>query len=157
VADGRRVAGQAGETLIESLLSITIVTAIAIAAFLGLRVAIRSSALHKESAVAETLLRTAAEQLQDPDSAYEPLAGCSGGAPYGDLLPTRSGYTVAVSEVRFWVPPGPGDAPPWDTEFAAPGSPGDCPAADPGLQRLELRVDTPTGFAQTLHVVKRRT
>jgi type II secretory pathway pseudopilin PulG len=79
VADGRRVAGQAGETLIESLLSITIVTAIAIAAFLGLRVAIRSSALHKESAVAETLLRTAAEQLQDPDSAYEPLAGCSGG------------------------------------------------------------------------------
>jgi len=156
MGEPRRRADQRGETLIESLLSIAIVAVVGIASFAGLQVAIRSSALHKESAVAGTMLRTAAEQIQDPDSTYEPRAGCAGGAPYAALLPSEPGYSIAVAEVRFWVPADPADPPPWDTSFALPGGPGDCPFVDPGLQQLELRVDTPSGFVQRLHVLKRR-
>ena len=158
MAAARRIArgapcrrGQRGETLLESLIAVTILTLVAIAAYAGLRTAMTVSVQHKESAVAETLLRTAAERLQDPTSPYVPRAGCPGAGAYADL-PTEAGYGPIDVEVRFWTPPADVAVPSLHTQFAAVGT---CPANDPGLQALALRVTTPSGRTEHLEIVKR--
>ena len=143
--------GQQGETLIESLVAILILSIVTIAAYAGLQTALGLSAGHKESAVAETLLRTAAERLQDPASAYVPRAGCPGAGTYGGL-PTRAGYDPIDVEVRFWTPPSSVAVPSLTTQFAAAGT---CPGVDPGLQSIELSITTPSGATEHLQIVKR--
>lgn len=150
---GRRVRGQSGETLIESLLAILILSAVAIASYAALRTAIGISAQHKETAVAETMLRTAAERLQDPTEAYVPRAGCAGAGTYSGL-PSRSGYGTVSTQVRFWSPPAAVSNADVTTQFAAAGT---CPAVDPGLQSIELSITTPSGQVQRLQIVKRAT
>lgn len=146
----RRTRGQAGETLVESILAITILALVAVVAYAGLQTSVTSSAQHKESAVAETLLRTTAERLQDPTSDYVELAGCGGG-DY-PLPAAPDGYALGA-EVSYWQPPA-GPLP--GTVAVGFGPSGDCPAADPGLQQITLTVATPSGFDQSLDVVKRR-
>ena len=151
---GRRVRraqcrGQVGETLLESLLAILILSLVAIAAYSGLRTAMTMSVRHKESAVAETMLRTAAERVQDPTSVYVPRAGCPGAGSYTGL-PTRSGYGPIDVDVRFWTPPTDVAVPTLQTQFA-----GTCPASDPGLQAIDLSVTTPSGRTEHLEIVKR--
>ncbi len=147
---GRR-RSQVGETLIESLLAIFILSAVVISSYGALRVALRTSAQHKETAVAETMLRTAAERLQDPAEPYVELAGCPSEATYTGL-PSRSGYGTVATEVRFWLPPGSVSNADIATQFAPLG---DCPATDPGLQSIELSVTTPSGHVQSLEIIKR--
>lgn len=150
---GRRRRSQVGETLIETLLALVILSAVVISSYGALRVALRTSAQHKETAVAETMLRSAAERLQDPESAYVPRAGCGGAGTYGGL-PSRTGYGTVAADVRFWLPPGSVSDADITTQFAPLG---DCPAVDPGLQSIELRVTTPSGHVQTLEIIKRAT
>jgi prepilin-type N-terminal cleavage/methylation domain-containing protein len=142
---------QIGETLVESLVAIAILSVVAVAAYAGLRTSVSSSALHRESAEAETILRTAAERLQDPRTAYIDRAGCPGSTTYGNL-PARPGY-VLTPTVGFWVPPA------VTVRDAFSNLSGPCPAtprADPGLQRIRLSVTTPSGYVETLDVLKRR-
>lgn len=153
---GREARGQRGETLIESLLAITILSIIVVASFAGLQVAIRASAQHMESATAETLLRTAAERLQDPDSAYIERAGCAGEPTYTGL-PTRAGYDPIKVSVEFWVPPKPSGSTAVTAQFTEQRSAGDCPATDPGLQHIVLTLSTPSGHIERLDLMKRRT
>lgn len=153
---GRSARGQRGETLIESLLAITILSMIVAASYGGLRVAIRASAQHVESATAETLLRTAAERLQNPDNAYIERAGCAGEATYTGL-PTRTGYGPIGVAVEFWVPPKVSGSGEVSAKFAEDESPDDCPKVDPGLQRITLTVSTPSGHTERLDLMKRRT
>ncbi len=148
---GRRGRSQLGETLLESLLAIMILSIVTIAAYAGLRTAMALSVRHKESAVAETLLRTAAERVQDPTSPYVPRAGCPGSGSYTGL-PTRSGYGPIDVDVRFWNPPSNVAVPTVPTQFAATGA---CPTTDPGLQALELSITTPSGHIEHLEIVKR--
>lgn len=145
---------QRGETLLESLLSISILALVALSAFGGLQTAIKLSAHHRDSAVAETLLRSAAERLQDPSSPYVPRAGCPGAGTYTGL-PTKAGYPPITVTVSFWLPPAPTDPPPWPTTFAAKGSPQDCPAQDPGLQQISMTLNTPSGLTEHLDILKR--
>lgn len=149
----RRAGSQIGETLIESLLAILILSAVVIGSYGALRVALRTSAQHKETAVAETMLRTAAERLQDPAAAYVPRAGCPSRPTYTGL-PSRSGYGTVGTKVRFWLPPASVSASDVTTNFAPLG---DCPPTDPGLQSIELSVTTPSGHVQTLEIIKRAT
>jgi prepilin-type N-terminal cleavage/methylation domain-containing protein len=143
---------QRGETLIESLVAIVILTAVALASYAAFRTAITVSVQHKEVAVAETLLRTAAERLQDPTEAYVPRAGCAGAGTYGGL-PSRPGYVV-VTQVRFWQPPSSVSDADVVTQFAPQGA---CPTVDPGLQSIELQVLTPSGYVERLQILKRAT
>jgi type II secretory pathway pseudopilin PulG len=148
----RHVRSQRGETLIEGLIAILLLSLVAAAAYAGLQTSIRSSAQHKESAVAETLLRTAAERLQDPGSSYINRAGCGGVGTYTgvpNLLPTEPGYALSAT-VRFWVPTSAAAPQPIAAQFV------DCPANDPGLQQVRLTVVTPGGFTDQLDVLKRR-
>lgn len=139
--------GQQGETLLESLVAIAILSLVAVAAYAGLRTAMASSAQHHASAVSETLLRTAAERLQDPSSPYIDLAGCGGHPTYADL-PTRPGYAAIQVDVEFWTPPA-GTVP-----STVPMTFGSCPGSDPGLQLVQLSVTTPSGTTETLDVLK---
>lgn len=133
------------------MIAIVIISLIAVASYGALRTALRVSAQHRESAVAETLLRSAAERLQDPGSPYVARAGCPGRPGYSDL-PTADGYGPVDARIAFWEPPADVAADVLTTEFTAPGV---CPATDPGLQAIELRVVTPSGFVHSLQIVKR--
>jgi hypothetical protein len=157
-ARDRQCQRQAGETLVESLIAIAIVALVGLVAYSGLQTALRSSGQHKESAVAETLLRTAAERLQDPEHPYSDLSGC----PIGDVayqpIPVAEyhgsidpiAYPINVS-VSFWDPPEDGD--PLEPQFLPLGS---CPSADAGLQQVTLSIETPSGFTESLTILKRR-
>ncbi len=108
------------------------------------------------SARGETLLRSAAEQLQNPDLDYIERAGCAGTPEYAlpDQSITESGYTVTMRSVSFWT-----GAP--STPVTAMGTSFDetCPAsddADLGLQQIVLEVTHPDGGTDELAVVKRR-
>lgn len=147
---GGRHRSQMGETLLESLLAVLILSVVAMAAYAGLRTAIGLSVRHKESAVAETLLRTAAERVQDPTSQYVPRAGCPGAGTYTNL-PSRPNYPMDV-DVRFWAPPSDVAVPSLNTQFLAVGA---CPPTDPGLQSIALTITTPSGHTEHLEIVKR--
>lgn len=151
----RPARSQRGETLIETLLAIVILSAIAIASYAGLSLAIRSSAQQRDAAVAETVLRSAAERLQDPAAPYVPRAGCAGAGTYVGLPGWPDGGPSIDVSVRFWAPPPDVGADPVVADFAAPGGPGDCPSVDPGLQSIELSITTPSGRTERLEVLKR--
>lgn len=142
---------QRGETLLESLIALVILATVAAAAYTGLQVAMRASAQHHDLAVAETLLRSAAERIQDPSSGYIPLAGCPDRGSYADL-PVRADYDPIDVEVRFWIPPPADAAEPRQTEFSDAGV---CPAEDSGLQQIHLSMTTPSGHTQALDILKR--
>jgi len=146
---------QRGETLLETLLAIVILSAVAIAAYAGLSLAIRSSAEQREAAIATTVLRSAAERLQDPAAPYVPRAGCAGAETYGGLPAWPDGGPPVDVTVRFWIPPASVGDEALTTAFAEPGGPGDCPAVDPGLQSIELSITTPSGRTERLEVLKR--
>lgn len=159
---------EAGETLVESLIAIAIVAIVGLVAYSGLQTALKSSSHHSESAKAETVLRTAAERLQDPDPKpsdhgvrYRALAGC--GAPLYDPIPDADypddidpdDYPIVV-KVKFWAPPAsasnstPTTAQPhYTTTFVS------CPAPDAGLQQVTMSITTPSGLEETLTILKR--
>lgn len=163
-----RTGSQRGETLIESLVAITVLSIFSVAMFTGIGTALKASAMHHEIAVAETLLRSAAEQLQNPDHPYLPLAGCPGHDTYTDL-PTRTRFSPVSTTIRFWQPAG-SPTPQRQTSavigsrngatskdgtisFATADS---CPSDDPGLQEITLDLKTPSGHLQTLTILKRQ-
>lgn len=183
---GDRTRSQRGETLLESLLAIMILSIVSIAVLSGVRTAMKASALHHEISVAETLLRSSAEDLQNPDRPYIPLAGCPGHDTYTGL-PTQHRFSPITATVDFWDPSGnpntrsqssPGNGAPgpsrgsrgYGSSSANPaagddgpvvqtitfGTAGTCPSEDLGLQRITLRLTTPSGHLQTLTVMKRQ-
>lgn len=154
-----RVRGQCGETLLESLLAIVILSMIVAASYGGLQVAIGASEQQERSAVAGSMLRNAAELLQSPDSKYIDRAGCKGSDNYDDL-PSEPGYGTVGISVQFIEPPTGG------SERGVEASAGlsekaldeavACPEVDPGLQQIELTVITPRGDLEQMQIIKRR-
>ncbi len=153
--------------MIESLIAIVILALVAIAAFVGLQTSLTSAERHEESAVADGVLRSAAEQLQSSEQQYLVGAGCAA-ATYALTVPTEfDGYTIDVA-VSFWQPPDLGwdpDAADFDPsvdppslvtfdndDFAGPETP--CPS-DAGLQRVDLTVTAPSGATEQLSILKR--
>lgn len=156
-----RSRSQRGETLLESLIAMTILSIVTITVLAGVRTALKASVLHHEMSAAETLLRSSAEEIQNPDRPYVPLAGCPGHDTYADL-PTRPRFSPVTTRVEFWDPsatptaarPAAHDGVPAETiHFDSEGS---CPSVDLGLQRITLQLTTPSGHLQTLTVMKRQ-
>lgn len=152
----RHRGNERGEALIESIMSVLVLCLIAIAGYAGFSTSIRQTSTQRFSAGHETALRSAAEQLQSPDLAYIPRAGCSGASQY--VIPPTAGtttYTVTVTTVSFWT-----GASATPVTAVTPAFTSTCPAtatADPGLQRLVLRSVAPDGTTDTLTITKRRT
>jgi Tfp pilus assembly protein PilV len=130
MSDGRAADWQSerGETLLELLISITIlgVSVVAIAASIGLSV--RISDIHRKQATASAYARSYGESIENTvaTSAWQ---GCSATpatyqSPAGFVLPVGGGYAATVAQVAYWN----------GTTF------GTTCASDKGLQRLKLTV-----------------
>lgn len=149
-----RQGGEAGLTLIELLVTITIM-GIVFAVFVGgIGLAIRASDQHKRVVTADTVLRNAAEELQrlpyQPCTiavSHTPAYVLSTAGVPGDVTlepPAFKGYLDQASDAQFVDP------------AATP-----CNTEDGGAQLLELRVSASASSGrpvrdQTLQVVKRR-
>lgn len=146
--------GQSGEALIESLVAIAILSTIVAATYGGMQVALSSSARTDHGATAGVLLRTAAETVQDLDFEYIELAGCGDNGTYPELA-TRKGFGSVSAAVGFWEPADDAKAN-QVVRFSEPGNPKTCPEEDPGLQLVQLSIETPEGTTETLQVTKRQ-
>lgn len=151
---GRNVGGQRGDTLVEVLIAIAIIAIVGLAAFAGLQTAIRSSVDSRELGRAEAIVRSAAENLQNPETAYVDKAGCPSAGTYSGLATLPSGYTLTVANVQFWNSTA---TSPVSSSTTLPTTFAGCPVgADQGLQMVTLRVNTPAGATAELDVLKRR-
>ena len=135
-----------GETLLEILVSVTIMGIAFVAIIAGIGTTLLSSDIHRQNATAEAVVRTYAERLLDPvDVPYVDCATTSNYAnPIGFSLP-GAGWTASITSVLKWQ----GNTPPTFTSTCT---------TDQGLQQLTLRVQSPPGNHQateTLVVVKR--
>lgn len=139
---------QRGETLLEILVSVSIMGVCFVAVIAGIGTTLLATDTHRQEATAEAVLRTYAERMQDPaDVAYVACATTATyTTPVGFTLPT-AGWSASVTLVQSWQ----GDTPP---TFSAT-----CPSPDKGVQQLTLRVQSPVGnhrATETVVIVKRK-
>jgi Tfp pilus assembly protein PilV len=139
---------QRGETLLEILVSVSIMGTAFVAIIAGIGTTLMATHVDRQAATAETVVRSYAERMQDPvDVPYVDCATTSTyTTPIGFALPA-AGWTASVTSVMAWQ----GDTPP---TFAA-----SCPSPDEGLQQLTLTVQSPAGFHQatkSIVIVKRK-
>lgn len=133
----RRLRGEAGESLLELLIAITILGTCVVAIGSGVVLSVKISAIHRSQSTAAAFLHNYAETLQ---SSY---AKCSSGNPpnYAAALPTPSGFNAPTATVAFWN----------TTSNTFSGT--SCPASDPGLQRVTLKLTSTDGFVTESLVV----
>ena len=134
-----------GETLIELLVAVMIMSTAVLVLAGGIAATIRFSDVHRKQAAAGAYLRTFAEQLENAVAAtptsYTP---CATTATYASVFSTgTTNYVAEVVAVTHW-------------SGSAFGS--TCtPSADLGVQRVSLRVRSADGAAvETLDVILRR-
>jgi Tfp pilus assembly protein PilV len=135
--------GDRGESLVEILMTVTIVSIAVIAITGALATSVRMSDVHRKQAAVSAALRAFAEDLQARVSATPTAyvdATCATPADYNGLYSPPAGYTATVTRVVFWS----------DGQFVE-----SCP--DNGIQLLTLRVASDDERAvQTLDVVLRK-
>ncbi len=145
----RRTRGDRGETLIELLLAVAIMSIVAVGVYAGLATTVRTSATRKPTTESEATLRAAAERLQDPGTPY---VDCADSWSYLDELPDAGdGYTVST-DVRYWQAPSGGAS----NATLRPTFTSTCPASDAGLQEITVVVEDSTGSTRQVQIVKRR-
>jgi type II secretory pathway pseudopilin PulG len=116
-----------GETLIELLISMTILGITVVALVIGIGTSIVVSDTHRKEAVAGSAVRSYAEAIENSvDAASTSYGSCATPATYASTpgFTAPSGYTATVTAVTYWN----------GTGFAT-----SC-AADLGVQRLALTV-----------------
>lgn len=131
----RRHRGEEGETLVEVLVAVVLMGVAFVTVLGGIGTAIISSVTQAKVTTADSVIRSAAEQVVD-----DPYVSCA--RDYRTPT-TPAGYTVSV-KVEYWDGVG---------AFGEP-----CPTADTGVQKVTLTVRQ-TGVRPvrdaTLEVVKR--
>jgi type II secretory pathway pseudopilin PulG len=138
----RRRACERGETLIELLVSISIIGIAIIALVGGLATAITASNAHREQADAGAVARNIAEAIKDTTVPLD-ANGSYGSGIWGDV-DVPSSVTVNVPPARCWN----GDA------NASSGSAWvDCPN-DNGLQKITVTVSA-NGANESVTILKR--
>jgi type II secretory pathway pseudopilin PulG len=129
---------EAGETLVEILVTVAVIGIAFVAILGGLWTAIRVSDYHRKTTTADVILRNFAEQVKERSGtyAYRPCVG--GTSPdYDPWVPPApdSSYAATVVARRFLTGYSSGQ-PTWSDT---------CPATDLGAQELTLRVSGPNG------------
>ena len=132
-----------GETLIEVLVAVIILSTAIVALVGGIALAVRVSDIHRKQATAGAAVRAFAEVLETRVAAtptgYVDTT-CATPASYTGIYTAPSGYTAEVTAVKFWS----------GSAFVAT-----CP--DKGVQLVSLRVASNDGRAsETLDVVLRK-
>lgn len=141
--------GDAGESLVELLVSISVI-GIAVTALLGaIGTAVDSSRQHQDTARGQAILRSWAETLSRPQDSgsgytYTSCATPAAFPPASGSVTVPAGWSAAVTSVQWW------NGTTWSTASCDDG----------GLQKLRLTVTSPAtvwpGTAQSLDVVVRR-
>lgn len=132
--------GQAGETLVEILVSTTLLGIIGIGIIGAIASVLISTDIDRKASEAETIIRSYASAITR--AAYEPC-------PNADYSPSDVGFdvpprhTAKILSVQSWNGGGPTVVP---TIVSPPSQPSDltfdsCSGSDHGLQQLELQVD----------------
>lgn len=141
-----RRASDAGETLVELLVTIAILAIAFTGILAGVGTALIASDVHRKAATSETLVRNVGEMLVDRAVPYVPCAKSTSYSITGVTIP--SGYNASVASVDLWDGKSPaGYVPTLST----------CPEADAGVQRLTVLVAASGVHAEseTVQVVKR--
>jgi prepilin-type N-terminal cleavage/methylation domain-containing protein len=140
-----------GETLIELLITVTIMGVLFVAVMAGTATSIAMSDFHRQDGTAEGVIRAYAERVADPTDV--PYVDCGSvttatyATPIGFTLPNTD-WTASVTSVVFWQ--GAGSNP----QFS-----GVCPSPDKGLEQLTLQVQSKAGKNQareSVVIVKRK-
>ena len=140
---GRVARGDRGETLIELMVTVLIMSTAVVALVGGVALSIRVSDVHRKQATAGTAVRAFAEALETrvattPTGYWD--ATCATPANYAGAYTAPAGYTATMTAVKFWS----------GSAFVA-----SCP--DKGVQLVSLRVASDDGRAsETLDVVLRK-
>ncbi len=113
VEDYRR--SEAGDTLVEILIALTVIGVAATAILLAFATAISGSGAHRNVATMDTMLRTAAAEVtadiqnQYSQAAAQPtsavgqaVANCAGANLVGPISLPTAGYTAAITSTQFW-------------------------------------------------------
>jgi type II secretory pathway pseudopilin PulG len=141
----RRCDGEEGETLLEILVTITIMGIALVSVMYGVLTAVASATSHRAEATDESVLRSFAERIKDPDDT--PYVNCAVTGTYSTSptgFTSPSGYTVKILSVGY---------PTADTKHAEGG------CGDQGVQQIKLQVQSPSGNRQATEqtvIVKRR-
>jgi prepilin-type N-terminal cleavage/methylation domain-containing protein len=140
-------AGEGGMTLIELLVTITIMGIVFTVFLGGVGLAIRASDQHRRTVDAETVLRNAAEELQR--AGYAPCAS----PPYTLTDDPLDTFVVEAPVLKGYL------ASPGATQFSDPDT-DPCTSDTGGAQLIELKVVSEPSSPrpvreQTLQVVKR--
>jgi hypothetical protein len=129
--------GEAGETLVEVLMTITIIGVAFVAVFGAIFTALRVSDYHRKTTTADVVLRNFAEQVKAPLGAYQ-YVPCTapGGTSYPAYTPPEphEDYTATITQIRY-LSGYASDAPTWSTT---------CPGTDLGAQELTLQAKSPS-------------
>jgi type II secretory pathway pseudopilin PulG len=150
---------EAGESLVELMITIAIMGVAMVAVLGGIWTSIRVADYHRKTANADVVLRNFAEVLQASSGAYQyiPCATLSGALaypPYTPLAP-NSGYAATITKIEYLTGYNASDQPTWQVSTSG------CPAGgDRGAQRLTLKSDGPVSDpkvrgVETVTIVKR--
>lgn len=134
-----RASGEAGETLLELLVSITILGVAVIAIASGLAGTVMVSSLHRQQSDAQRALRNYAESLES--GSYNPCTSTSA-ASYS--LGSTAGFVAPTVTVTYW-------------NNSTPGFQPSCPSGgDTGLQKVKISLQSADGrVADSVAVVLR--
>lgn len=127
---GRPAARDAGETLVELLVTVVILGIATSGISAALLATVNASDLHRQQVLARAALRSWAEQIGT--GTYNACAAAGSFAAPSPALP--SGLTAAVTSVSYWD----------GTSFAA-----SC-AGDRGVQKVTLRITAANGLSASL-------
>lgn len=144
----RRARSDAGETLVETLVALAILSLAALAILAGLQLSVKASDIHRKQTTSGSYVRNYAEAIEkyvDTTGNYVKCASAT------DYAPATVGFTVPTGYE-------------WEHSAAEPlagnGSvitTGTCPTRDQGVQRLRLTLrSTDDRAAEHLTIVLRR-
>jgi prepilin-type N-terminal cleavage/methylation domain-containing protein len=154
--------GEAGFSLVEVMVTIAIISIAFVALVGGMFTSIKAARIHREEAVADTILRDSAELLKDATTSYVPCGSGPAGAYSAVVDPSMRrtvdgiNYSAHVTSVECWA----GSRSAGAGQFAT-GS------TDRGLERITVEVTSsdgrlpgcagPSASASCLQVIKRMT
>lgn len=146
----RQLRSDAGDTLVEVLVTIVIMGLAVTAIVGGVATSILVSAVNREQATAGVIIRDYAEAII---SANTPYVACAVASSYAATVTVPSGWSQPVvlnagaHLIQYWQSNGSGGG-----SFVST-----CPSPDQGAQSMWLQVSSPDGRdVETLQIVKRK-
>ncbi len=155
----RQTPPEAGESLVELLVTITILGVAMVAVLGSIWTSIRVADYHRKTTTADVVLRNFAEEMQQNTGTYQyvqcaTLTGAGAYPAYSPPAPNTS-YAAKITKIEYLTGYSGSDQPTWQDSTAG------CPSGgDKGAQRLTLRADGPitdpaVRGVETVMIIKR--